>query len=70
MRVLRCNRHLLRDRTHACPTYGGWPIEEPTQLSPPNAYYKVRTRSITELLRSRPTPGAPDPDEELDLLYF
>jgi len=33
-------------------------------------YYKVRPRSITELLRSRPMLGAPDPDEELDLLYF
>ena len=33
-------------------------------------YYKVRTRSIIELLRTRPTPGALDPDEELDLLYF
>jgi len=33
MRVLRRNRHLLRDREHASPTYGGWTIEKPTQLS-------------------------------------
>ena len=35
-----------------------------------NEYNKVITRSITELLRSRPTPGAPDPDEEHDLLLM
>jgi len=35
-----------------------------------NEYNKIRTRSITELLRSRPTLGTLDPNEELDLLYF
>ena len=34
MRILRHKRHLLRDRAQACPTYGGWTTEEPTQLSP------------------------------------
>jgi len=34
MRVLRHMGHLIRDRAHACPTYGGWTIEDPTQLSP------------------------------------
>ena len=34
MRVLRRNHHLLRDRAHASPMYGGWTKEEPTQLSP------------------------------------
>ena len=34
MRVLRHKGHLLRDRAHACPTYGEWTTEEPTQLSP------------------------------------
>jgi len=33
-------------------------------------YYKVRTRSFIELLRSRPTSEALDPDKELDLVYF
>jgi len=34
MRLLRHKGHLLRDRAHASRTYGGWTIEEPTQLSP------------------------------------
>jgi len=34
MRVLRYKGHLLRDRAHASPTYGGWSTEDPTQLSP------------------------------------
>ena len=34
MRILRHKRHLLHDRAQACPTYGGWTIEDPTQLSP------------------------------------
>ena len=33
MRILRRNRHLLRDRAQVSPTYGGWTIEEPMQLS-------------------------------------
>jgi len=34
MRVLRRNHHLLRHCAHASLMYGGWTIEEPTQLSP------------------------------------
>ena len=47
MRVLRHKGHLLRDRAHASPTYGGWTTEEPTQLSPMRTTTRPRTSGGT-----------------------
>jgi len=47
MRVLRHKGHLLRNRAHASPTYGGWTTEEPTQLSPVRTTTRPGTSGCT-----------------------